>query len=461
MNRRREYDELLQELQRLAAVDAVARARQRLRRRRMWTRPALSLAAVAAVFVLLVNFCAPVARACAGVPVLKELAQLVSFSGSLTEQLAHEGAQFVGQTQEENGVSVYVDSLIVDQKRLTVFFRVDTDIAQKADVAFDLLDEEGYAAQESAAVSCDQNDENTLNGQMRSVTLDFGRQDVPDDIRLLCCVGLHKKDGRALTEADDMRNWNVVKDLGDYDARLIFHLNIESQRIIQGYEKELNRELMLDGQRILLERVNIYPSKAEIHMKGADENTAWLETLDYHLECGDGTTIRPGLRDVLWEGEANHDRRKYYCESPYYHMPDGHVRLVIDGATWLDKDQQLCGVNLKTGETVNMIKQYAFDSVREEAGLVVLRMRLREKERVHPYGDIIGLYFTEPVRSARAMSCVKVRNEKWFENGKEIGRMEDFYLDPEKLDGDWVYFDRQDNRYWQPDQPIAIELQMD
>ena len=39
--------------------------------------------------------------------------------------------------------------------------------------------------------------------------------------------------------------------------------------------------------------------------------------------------------------------------------------------------------------------------------------------------------------------------------------MEDFCLEPEKLDGDWVYFDRQDNSYWQPDQPIAIELQMD
>ena len=56
---------------------------------------------MAAAFGLLVNFSTPVARACAGVPVLKELAQLVSFSGSLTDQLAHEGAQFVARRRRK------------------------------------------------------------------------------------------------------------------------------------------------------------------------------------------------------------------------------------------------------------------------------------------------------------------------------------------------------------------------
>ena len=125
---------------------------------------------MAAAFVLLVNFSAPVARACAGVPVLKELAQLVSFSGSLTDQLAHEGAQFVGQTQEENGVSVYVDSLIVDQKRLTAFFRVDTDIAPKALMRYGLRDAEGYIDERFTRIEWQENEMNVPKGQMRSAT---------------------------------------------------------------------------------------------------------------------------------------------------------------------------------------------------------------------------------------------------------------------------------------------------
>ena len=208
MSRRQEYDALLQELDRPAAEDAVA-----------------------AAFVLLVNFSAPVARACAGVPVLKEL--------------AHEGAQFVGQTQEENGVSMYVDSLIVDQKRLTVFFRVDTDIAPKAVMRYGLRDAEGYIDERFTRIEWQENEMNVPNGQMRSTTIDFGRDDVPEELFLEFGIYLRMQDGRPLTEEDDIYEWDTVQNLRKEEAVLGFHLNIEPGRRAHGYEKRFAQELLL------------------------------------------------------------------------------------------------------------------------------------------------------------------------------------------------------------------------
>ena len=91
MNRNEEYSALLRELEDTppALEKALPRARARLRRRRV-LQPAASLAGLACCFVLLVNFCAPVAYACSRVPLLRELAAAVTFSPSLSRAVDNE-----------------------------------------------------------------------------------------------------------------------------------------------------------------------------------------------------------------------------------------------------------------------------------------------------------------------------------------------------------------------------------
>lgn len=144
-----------------------------------------------------------------------------------------------------------------------------------------------------------------------------------------------------------------------------------------------------------IEAVNIYSSKAEICMKGREANTAWLQSLEFYLECEDGTIRRPNRTDILWEGGVWSKERKYYCESPYYHMPSGKVKLVITGETLLDKGQRKVGVNLRTGELTDMPEWIEFGSVQEEDGCTVLRLYKRDfgAER---HGIFMGGYATAP-----------------------------------------------------------------
>ena len=93
MTRMEEYQALQQALQQTPpALDgSVERARRRagrrLFRRRIFGVPAASLAALFAVFVVLVNVCVPFAYACGSVPALRTLVQAVSFNPSLKAAL--------------------------------------------------------------------------------------------------------------------------------------------------------------------------------------------------------------------------------------------------------------------------------------------------------------------------------------------------------------------------------------
>ena len=120
MTRNEEYQALLQELETTpaaldGAVERALRRRKRDRRLRLFGVPAGSLAACFAAFVLLVNLFPPFARACGSVPVLRELAQAVAWSPSLSAAVENDYVQPIGQSQTVNGVTATVEYVIVDR----------------------------------------------------------------------------------------------------------------------------------------------------------------------------------------------------------------------------------------------------------------------------------------------------------------------------------------------------------
>ena len=124
MNRKLEYQELLQELDKTVPEleFTLERAYAKKRRRNCIIRPLASIAATFALFVVLVNFCTPVAYACSKVPFLRNLAEAVTFSRSLSDAVENEYVQPMYLTQTVGDITASVEYLIVDQKQVNVFF---------------------------------------------------------------------------------------------------------------------------------------------------------------------------------------------------------------------------------------------------------------------------------------------------------------------------------------------------
>ena len=140
MNRMEELRKLEDQLEQSLPPleETIARAEARLRRRnRRISRAVSSLCAVFALFVVLVNFCAPVAYACSKVPGLRELAEAVTFSRSLTDAVKNEYVQPISLEQSQHGITASVEYLIVDQKQVNVFFRLNGEGYETLDAEVD------------------------------------------------------------------------------------------------------------------------------------------------------------------------------------------------------------------------------------------------------------------------------------------------------------------------------------
>ena len=184
MNRMEEYQALRLQLEQPVPEleNTLQRAKMRLHRKRMRLfRAAGSIAACFAVFVLLVNFCAPVAYACSKVPVLRELAEAVTFSRSLTDAVNNEYVQPIALKQTSGGITASVEYLIVDQKQVNVFFRLASNAYTSLGIDPDVSLPDG---QRIGSCSLGLNEWDVPNGELQSVTLEVYDGDVPASIRL-------------------------------------------------------------------------------------------------------------------------------------------------------------------------------------------------------------------------------------------------------------------------------------
>ncbi|MGM9538159.1 MAG: DUF4179 domain-containing protein [Candidatus Onthomonas sp.] len=374
MNRMEEYQALLNELERPVPQLEHTLDRAKARRRRgAILRPLAGLATAAAAFVLLVNCCAPVAYACAQVPILRELAELLRFNQSLSAALEHDYGQMIGQEQTENGITARVEYLIVDQKQVNVFYSVT---GQEGD-AFQVIPEIEGIGEELHGYFLGSYP-STDSWELKCATVNFMEGTVPDQFRLLLEVR---------ERTDPAEDEPLVASVGDGAeeeegpllASFAFELQFDPNDTVQGRLLTLNQPLELDGQSFTLDRIEIYPTSIRFHLTDDPENTAWLVGLDYYLETAEGERLDAGSNGISASGNPDNPMMDtYYAESSYFYDTE-ELHIVITGAEFLDKSQERV--------TIDLTEQTVEPELPLGAELTDVRRQ----------GDQITLEFTKPV----------------------------------------------------------------
>ena len=356
MDRNAEYKRLLEEISVPpgGAEGTVARARRRLRRRRMLTRPAAAIAALFVCFAALVNLSPTVAEACGGVPGLRELARAVTFSRSLSDAVDNAYVQPIELTQTDGDISASVEYLIVDQKQVTVFFRLTSDVYGHMIAAPGFRDAEG-----EFLGSCiyGANDFDVPNGQLQSATLDFVEGDVPDTLRMYLKVrdvGGWQADASAPPEdriiTGDNDKWDLARpdeEYADpeYAARFDFLLEFDPYFTQQGKHMEINRTVELGDQKIILTDIEIFPSHLRLNVDAPEDNTSWLQGLEFRVMAGGAVfdTVKNGISAT---GSLDKPMMSSYRADSTFFYDAQELTIEITGATWLDKDMERVRVDL-------------------------------------------------------------------------------------------------------------------
>ena len=345
MDRMEEYTALLRDLEELPPALAGTVGRAKARRRRLRLRrclaPAGSAAAVFAAFVLAVNLWTPFALACGRVPILTELAAAVAFSPTLKTAVEHNYVQYIGQRQTDNGVTMELEYVMADQGQLVFFvsFTGPEEVTSFMPLA------EFVTADGEKLEGCSVMTSSLAPGELsNAVTAVFNGEEepvLPEELRLECRVECH------IPGASTPGYFRE-------DAAFTFTFPLDEQFRGQGRTVEVDRWLDLDGNRIRVASLELYPTHARLNLEQDPDNAETLTGLSFYLEDGRGVRYEQGSANGLTAmGDS------YLFESPYF-SDCSSLTLCITGAEWLDKNLQYVTVDLNTLEAHPRPEQITF-----------------------------------------------------------------------------------------------------
>ena len=378
MNRKNEFEAMIEELKQSApglegTFDRACK-RKKKRTAQMIVRPLAGLAACFAVFVLLVNFCAPVAYACSLVPGLRELAEAVTFSRSLTDAVENEYVQPMDLSQTDNDITAEVAYLIVDQKQVNVFYRLDSKKYESLEADPEVLNADGVRP---ASCGYSSTGFGAENGELRCLSIDFVDDNVPDSLRIKLDVytnGIRHENVAPEQSVDDIYSDDPYEE-PDYLAHFDFLLEFDPKFTATGKVFPVNQTVILDGQAITITDIEVYPTHMRVDIAESPDNTAWLKRLDFYIETDWGMKFDPVSNGITATGSTDSPSMvSYRADSTYFYEAD-HLKLVITGAQWLRKDMETTYLNLVTGEHGELPEGAEFDSARKQGSGWVVKFR--------------------------------------------------------------------------------------
>lgn len=349
MNRMDEWQALTEQLEQAPpALDGLSarvktRARQQ-RSRKILGIPLASLGGIAAAFVLLINLSLPFALACSGNPLLAPLARAAALSPSLKAAVESGYGQYVGQTQTVDGLTLHVEYLVVDQRQVNIFLQVKQG-GDNVDclISGTLTGQEGYISLSG----------NTDGDEYAQVTFDF-EEDTPDalDVTFSVEVPPANNSGEPPISIDTPPDSANQPKTNTTDFS--FHLTFDPEFKASAQIYTIQQWIPLDGQQIFADRLEVYPTHAQLHVVDDADNTAWLVGLDFYLTDEKGATYHGISNGISASGGTGSPFFTIYRIESSFFSDARPLTLSITGGTWLEKDRQYVQVNLLTAEAFGL-----------------------------------------------------------------------------------------------------------
>jgi len=375
MNRNDEYNMLIKELEDTPikleySYQRVKAKMKQYRLRKFFTIPFSSVMLTILLFIISINCFPTFAYACSKIPLIKELAELVNFSSSLTAAIENDYVQLIEQEQTNNGITARVEYLIVDQKQLLVFYTLNSKEyhAMNPRVEIKAVDESplsGYSL-----VSTDFGKE---NGELRFVTIDFVERDIPANMLIELyvndagsmwntAIADNKVENDMLQDEEEIQEYKEL----EYISKFTFKLDFDPYFTAQGIDIELHEVINIDNQTLIVEKANIYPTHIRIEFSDKVENTAWLKDLSFYVENEKGEKFNAVSNGITATGDPNSPMMKSHRLESTFFSRSKELYLYITGVVWLDKDMEKIELDLVNVTSDKLPEGVEFDKAEKK-----------------------------------------------------------------------------------------------
>ena len=326
------------------------------------------------IFTGAVNLSPAFASAAAKVPIVRELVKAVAFDPSMKAAIEHEYVQLVKKTATDNGFTLDVEYLIADKRNLTVYYKMEEITAlntedeeryyEKYRFDFELLDMngeklDGYGASWDYPIS--EEEKEALNTAKFNFT---GEATLPEQVQLQLIV----KEAQPLSEEEQKKLEDGRNKTGrdnyiagfeeptpEYKqvADLRITLTIDRSTLFNVRTIELNHTIELEGQQLVFDAVEIYPTQIRVLWHADEANTHLIDGLKIELQS---------KKDNKWEGISNgisgigavdSSERQTWLESNWF-SEEVAYQLAITQYGLIPKDQQYISYDYTTNTFTNL-----------------------------------------------------------------------------------------------------------
>lgn len=436
MKRNEEYLELMKELEGntpdLRA--SIQKARSRRNKAVLIYRPLSGLVACFALFVLLVNFSTLVAQACAKVPVLRQLAEAVTFSKSLSNAVENDYVQHINLTQKDGGVTAKVEYVIVDQKQVNIFYRLESEEYRNMYASPKVLNKDG-TGEEPCVWTTPIND--VPNEELRLIILDYLEEEVPNNLQLVIYAYVDNQ----VVAGDD--NLPI--------AEFTFSLEFDAKKIAEAKMYPVHQTLDLDGQSITVTEIQVYPTHLRLNVVDKEGNTCWLNNLDFYIETEKGR-LEPSAGGVTAAGTTDGKGMTSFRADSLYFYEAEQMKLVITGARWLRKDMEKIRIDLETGATNALPNGVTWVQADDENAMSPAMFHVRWDWDERQPIMLSGVYYDAAGTRCNAPWAVKSCNEHEGNCWYEWLSLKDYHYDH-------IWICPTYTHGWEATEPIIITLQ--
>lgn len=284
--------------------------------------------AVASIFVIMVNLSPTFALACSSIPFIEKLAKAVDFSYSLTRAVEENFVQVIGETKTQDGITITIEHLIVDETEVNIFFTLEGDTNYKYLVTPSPVDENWYSMSSDVG-NIEKSDD------LRSVSIRFRDNQIPSTLY----VDLQVERIEFNTIPEKLILDGDEPPIIDYYTTIPFVLEVDSYFTEQSREYDVNQTIELNGQSIIFTNLEVHPTQMKLKIQEAESNTKDLKFLEYYLLNPKGEVLEGARTGILSSSDSTDDNTTiYHMETDFFDNSES-LTLVITGSKWLDKSQ--------------------------------------------------------------------------------------------------------------------------
>ncbi|MEG0846731.1 DUF4179 domain-containing protein [Niameybacter sp.] len=461
MERKEEYNQLMEELENTPIQLEYTMQRVEARRReryfkRFFAIPMSTCLMVLIAFTMLVN-CVPVfAYTCGNIPIVKALAKLVAFSPSLSAAVENKYVQPIEQVQTLNGITAKIEYVIVDQKQLNIIYSLDSAVYTAMDATPCITSTDG---EELGGYGISSGNSDKANGALNYITVDFVDVDMPSSLNFTLKV---HDNGSAIKESfvkeDMFSRENVFKAPQDIST-FTFKLEFNPYYTAQGETIQINQPFKLDGEDLILEQAEIYPTHMSLTFEDVESNTAWIRSLEFYIENEKGKKFDKIANGISATGKIDSPMMASHRLESSFFTESKALTMYITGVEWLDKDRQKIKLDLKNVKAEGLPDNVVFEQAQRKEKGWLLTFGGQEYEEDVSYQIWQSNYYDEDGKEYYFNSWSSGMSGYWDEE-KYIETPGVFHVEIPLVDYpyDTVYMTPNFTRNVKLDEPVVITI---